>query len=274
MALPLPLPSASRPTGVRTPLFLLGVGMALLAFIAMFAFGIIFANRSLPGGDSPMVVAADDIQAREPITPSMLTVTQVPQSMLQPHAFSRTSDLIGDSALVSISKGQALTANVVSSNRDIIGGTQLSYLPIPQGYVAITIPTSELQGVGGYVEPGDHINIIATANSDLFFSKPSRFTTKTVFTDVYVIRSGPPTGATSPGLAVGVTSSFTVVLTQCDAAYLEWLLANVTLKYDLLSFKDYSNDSLAKPDPACPANVAPPVVGPAAVDARWNFTKD
>src|SRR5207245_5795480 len=46
MTLPLPIPPPARPNaGVRTPLFLLGVGMALLAFIAMFAFGIIFAIR-------------------------------------------------------------------------------------------------------------------------------------------------------------------------------------------------------------------------------------
>jgi len=191
-----------------------------------------------------------------------------------PHAFASLSDLNGDSALVSIYKGQALTANVVSSNPDQIAGGELSYLPIPQGYVAITIPTSELQGVGGYVAPGDYINIIATANTDLFFSRPSRFTTKTVFTDVYVIRVGPPTGGPKQGAAIGVTGSLTIVLTQCDASYLEWLLANVTLKYDLLSFHDYANNSLAVPDPSCPANAAPPVVGPAAVDARWNFTKD
>lgn len=273
MALPLPIPPPSRTTAVRTPLFLVGVGMALVAFIAMFAFGIVFANRSLPGRQVAMVVAAEDIPAREPINPLMVTVTEVPQSLLQPHSFSRISDVAGYSALVSISKGQALTTNVVSTNRDQITSSQLAYLPIPEGYVAITIPTTELQGVAGYVVPGDRINIIATANSDLFFSKPSRFTTKTVFTDVYVIRVGPPTGAPSPNQTIGVTSSLTVVLTQCDASYLEWLLANVTLKYDLLSSKDYGSNSSAT-EPACPPNVAPPVVGPAAVDARWNFTRD
>lgn len=274
MAIPLPMPAPRRPTsGMRTPLFLLGVGMALLAFIAMFAFGILFANRGLPGRQVAVIVAAQDIQAREPITPSMLTVAEMPQSLVPPHAFVGLSDLNGDSALVSIYKGQALTANLVSSNPDLIAGAELSYLPIPQGYVAITIPTSELQGVAGYVSPGDYINIIATANSDLFFSKPSRQTTRTVFTDVRVIRVGSPTAGPKQGQAIGVVSSLTVVMSQCDASYLGWLLANVTLKYDLLNYKDYATGSMSSPDPACPANQAPPVVGPAAVDARWNFSK-
>jgi pilus assembly protein CpaB len=258
---------------MRTPLFLLGVGMALLAFIAMFAFGILFANRGLPGRQVAVIVAAEDIQAREPITPSMLTVTEMPVSLVPPHAFVSLSDLNGDSALVAIYKGQALTANVVSSNPDQISNAELSYLPIPQGYIAITIPTSELQGVAGYVSPGDYINIIATANSDLFFSKPSRLTTRTVFADVRVIRVGSPTAGPKQGQAIGVASSLTIVMSQCDASYLGWLLANVTLKYDLLNYKDYATTSMASPDPSCPANQAPPVVGPTAVDARWNFSK-
>ena len=273
MALPLPLPPASRQTRIRTPLFLLGVAMALLAFIAMFAFGIVFANRGLSGGQVTAIVAAQDIQAREPITASMLTVAHVPQAQLAPHAILNLSDLDGATALVSIFKGQTITTNVVVSSPDEIPATQLAYLPIPQGYVAITIPTGELQGVGGYITPGDYINIIATANTDLFFSRPSRFTVRTVFTDVRVIRVGPPSVAPKQGQAVGVTGSLTVVLSQCDAAYLEWLLSNVTLKYVLLNYHDYAIDSMSHPDPACPPTQAPPVVGPAAVDARWNFTK-
>ncbi len=73
MALPLPLPRPARPkAAIRTPLFLLGVGMALLAFVGMFAFGIVFANRGLTGGSVPVVVAAVDIQARQPINIAML----------------------------------------------------------------------------------------------------------------------------------------------------------------------------------------------------------
>jgi len=99
MALPLPLPPASRQARIRTPLFLLGVAMALLAFIAMFAFGILFANRGLSGGQVTTVVAAQDIQAREPITASMLTVAHIPQAQLSPHAIVNLSDLDGATAL-------------------------------------------------------------------------------------------------------------------------------------------------------------------------------
>src|SRR5712692_2778739 len=96
MALPLPLSPPARPkAAIRTPLFLLGVGMALLAFVGMFAFGIVFANRGLTGGAVPVVVAAADIQARQPINIAMLSVVQVSASSLQPHAFTRLQDVTG-----------------------------------------------------------------------------------------------------------------------------------------------------------------------------------
>jgi len=273
MALPLPMPPPARQTTrVRTPLFLVGVGLALVAFIAMFAFGILFASRSSDGAKVPVVVAIDDIQAREPITLASVTLAQIPQSAVPPHAFLRLSDLQGYSALVNIYKGQALTANIVASNPDQIASPSTSFLPIPPGFVAITVPTSELQGVAGYISPGDYINIIATANSDLFFSKPSRLTTRTVFSNVRVIRVGPPSLGPKQGQTVGVVGSLTLVMSQCDSAYLEWLLTNVTLKYDLLYYGQYDPSGYST-QPLCAPGSSPPTIGPNAVDARWSFTK-
>src|SRR2546423_15371908 len=85
MALPLPLPPASRQTRIRTPLFLLGVAMALLAFIAMFAFGIVFANRGLSGGQVTAGVGAPDNQTRGAIKAAMLEDAHPPPAQPAPH---------------------------------------------------------------------------------------------------------------------------------------------------------------------------------------------
>ena len=273
MALPLPVQAPARPNaGVRTPLFLLGVGMALLAFIAMFAFGIVFANRGLTGQQVPVVVAAADIQAREPITIAMISLSQVTSSSLPPHAFVRLEDLKGYSAVVAIYKGQPITSNVVSSAPDQIQGGTNAYLPIPQGYVAMTLPSAELQGVAGYIAPGDYINIIATADTKLFSTAIPRQVAKTVFVNLHVIRIGPASAIPKEGQSIGVSTSITVVISECDAQYLEWLVNNVKLTYVLLAYKDY-DQKLPSPDPSCPSTVAPSVVGPALVDARWSFTR-
>jgi len=273
MALPLPLTPPARPSArVRTPLFLLGVGMALLAFVGMFAFGIVFANRGLTGGQVPVVVAAVDIQARQPITPAMLSLGQVSASSLQPRAFTRLQDVSGYAAVVPIFKGQAITSNVVAANPDQIQSGTNAFLPIPKGYVAMTLASGELQGVAGYITPGDYINIIATVNTSVFSPVNPHMATKTVFTNMHVIRVGPASASPKEGQSIGVASSITVVLTECDAQYLDWLVANVTLKYVLLAFPDYDITPVS-PDPACPSTSAPAVVGPTQMDARWAFTK-
>jgi len=262
-----------RSQRIRTPLFLVGVGLALLSFVAMFAFGVVLANRSLPGTLLPAVAAARDISPREPILPSMLITVQQPASLVPPKAILHVSDLKGYSALVTIYKGQVLTANVVSMAPDQVEAAASTFLPIPQGFVAMTMPTNELQGVAGYVAPGDYINVLATVNTALFTTQNARTVTRTVFTSLHVIRVGPPSVSPKEGQVQGVASSLTVVLSECDAQFMDWLMANATLKYTLLSYKDYKPGANPTPDPDCPSTTAPTVVGPGQVDARWSFTK-
>src|SRR5881396_1120869 len=132
-----PRPSApptarARNPQFRTPVFVAGVAIALLAFLIMFAFGLVFANRS-GGGQVRVVVAAEPIAARDPIDPGALTTISVPASAAQPRYFSQTSQLAGSYALVDIAKGQSITANLVASNPDLIPAGTPSYLPIEKG---------------------------------------------------------------------------------------------------------------------------------------------
>src|SRR5436190_1158492 len=91
----------TTPGSIRTPLFIAGIALALLAFLVMFAFGIVFANKSQSGAQLKVVVATRDIQAREPITADMISISSVPATAAPPKAFSRTADLTGFSAVVS-----------------------------------------------------------------------------------------------------------------------------------------------------------------------------
>ena len=127
--------------------------------------------------------------------------------------------------------------------------------------------------MAGYIAQGDYIDIIATVNTSLFATSRPQMVNKVVFTNVHVIRIGPSSTLPKQGVPQGVSSSITVVLPPCDATYLDWLSVNGTMKYLLESDKDYNKTPEEKPNPACPdPSVAPPVVGPAAVNARWGFT--
>jgi Flp pilus assembly protein CpaB len=259
------------PSRIRTPVFLVGIALALVAFIAMFAFGIVFVNRSQGGRQVSVVTAVEDIPAREPIDPAMLAVTQVPATALAPKAFLHLTDVIGFSAAVPIFKGQVITSNLVATNQDELIGAS-TYLPIPQGFVAMTVPTSEQQGVAGYIAQGDYIDVITTVNSGLFTPVNPRTLTRTVFSNLHVIRVGPLTAAPKAGQPQGVVSSLTVAISLCDAQYLNWLLVNTTLKYVLISYHDYTPNAATVSSPDCPASAEPRIVGPRQVDLRWGFT--
>jgi len=265
---------ARTAAGIRTPLFLVGVALALLAFVAMFALGIVFVNRGGTGQQASIVVASQDIPAREPIRIDMVKFETIPATAVPPGAFYHVSDVLVQSSVLPILKGQPITSNMVATNADDLTKAGASaFVPIPTGYVAMTMPTDEQEGVAGYIAQGDYMNVIATVNTDLFSKVNPRMVTRTVFTNVYVIRVGPQTAAPKQGQPQGLASSLTVVMSICDAQYMEWLLVNATLRYALLAYPNYGKDSLSKPDPTCPPTSEPNVVGPAAVDARWGFLK-
>ena len=260
-------------TGVRTPIFILGIALAIGAFLLMFTFGLIFAGRIQTGGTTLVVVASQPIDPRTPITNDLLTTSAISNSAVPPRAFLRAADLSGYFAVISIYKGEPITANLVSTNPDLINpSSNTSYLPIPQGYVAMTLPTGEQQGVAGFIAQGDYIKVIATVNTGQFSPANPRVVTLTVFQDLYVIRVGPQSVVPRQGQPQGLSSSLTVLLTLCDAQYLDWLLSNATLKYALESYKDY-RPAPTGPDPSCPSTASPALIGPAEVQARWNFAR-
>ena len=188
-----------------------------------------------------MVVATQDLASRIPIPAGSLEIMSLPAAGLPSTVFTKIDDAKGMIPLVTIVKGQAVSSNLVAKPGQSFG-VQSEFLPIPSGYVALTIPTSEQQGVAGYVQPGDYISVIATVTTG------AKVATKTVFTNIHVIRVGQDT-AGAAGTAATATS-LTIVVTQCQAEYITWFLSYASLKYTLESYQDYGTPAQAK-DPNC-----------------------
>ena len=241
------------------------------AVLAVLAFALAAGIASLPliqgsTGGTRVVVAAHDIKARTVISASDLTLANV--SPAPPQAFTATKDVAGKGARVDIPAGMPLTANLVAPSGDLLSNSDVAYLPIPKGWIAVTVPTGEQVGVGGYVQVGDRINMLATINTAVFGQSPARNVVLTVFRDVDVLRVGPSNGGSTAGV---VTSSLTVLMTSCDSEYLYWLLNNASMKYELESYTDYQGVP-TEPDAKCPSAAAATGVGPKDIDARWDFT--
>jgi Flp pilus assembly protein CpaB len=243
---------------------IIGAVLAVLAFAA--AAGL--ASLSLlPGSTSGtrIVVARNDIGARTKIQESDLVLSVVNPAPKQ--AFTKISDVVGKGARVDIPAGDPVSANLIAPASDLLSTSDVAYLPIPSGFVALTVPTGELVGVGGYPQVGDRITMLATINTSVFGAGQPVPVVRTVFNNLDILRVGPVTAQN----ATGVSSSLTLLMDGCDAEYLFWLLNNATLKYSLESFKDYTATP-SQPDPACPSVSSAGGVGPREVDKRWHFT--
>jgi pilus assembly protein CpaB len=243
------------------------------AILAVLAFGTAAAVASLPllasGTSGPQVVVAKNtIPARTRIQASDLELKAI--SPNPPQSFAAVALVAGKGARVDIPAGSPVTANLITTSPDQLDSSSATFLPIPTGYVAVTVPTSEQVGVAGYVQVGDRIVVLATMSTAAFGPGPARAVVRSVFRDLIVIRVGPASTTEQSG-AGQLTSSLTVLATSCDAEFLFWLLNNAVLKYELESFQDYGTTPTAA-DSKCPTLSSASGVGPKQVDEKWHFT--
>ncbi|HYM96486.1 MAG TPA: RcpC/CpaB family pilus assembly protein, partial [Candidatus Sulfotelmatobacter sp.] len=220
----------------------------MLAVIA-FATAALLASLPLIQGNTSgtrVVVAKNNIGARTVIQASDLELSNY--SPEPPQAFTAIKDVAGKGARVDIPAGSPVTANLVAASGDLLSNSDVAYLPIPSGFVAVTVPTGEQVGVGGYVQVGDRITMLSTINTGIFGAPSPVPVVRTVFRDIDVIRVGPAAGTATNQAAL--TSSLTLLMTSCDSEFLFWLLNNSTMKYTLESFKDYAATP-QQPDPSC-----------------------
>src|SRR5229473_3578394 len=145
---------------------IIGTVLAVLAFATAAGVASLPFFFSSAAIGTKVVVAKNAISARTQIQASDLTlavITPVPKL-----AFYDVKAVEGKGARVDIPADAPITANLIAQSPDLLSSSDVTYLPIPQGFVAVQVPTSELVGVGGYVQLGDRITVLATINTSVF----------------------------------------------------------------------------------------------------------
>lgn len=221
-------------------LLIFGVFLAIVAFGGALLVGRTGGGTNAIGGATknvPAVVATKDIPASTQITADMVTVVQFSQDQAPPYAFRGKDLVVGKYAAIPIHLGSAIIDYDIVADAGSVQAAKQAFLPIPAGMVAMQIPTGELVGAGGYVQPDDRIDIIITASIYPAGTNPANAKpyTKTTFTNLHVIRVGPAGSANTRG----ISSSLTVIVTLKQAEDLKYLLDNTNYKYVLKSVKDY-----------------------------------
>ena len=262
-----PLSSPAQLPAGRRHLFMAGLLLALAAFVATFLLGsfMVLRSQQIVGGQS-IAVASRDIQAREELNSDAVSLVSYPSNLVPSTALTGMNQVNHQFATRAIAKGEVVTTAMVSAQPVKVTESAQAFLPIPAGSVAFTIPTSEMEGVAGYIAPGDYVDVIATVDQGMFpGGHVGKIVAKTIFTNLYVVRVGPQV-APAEGRPGGVSSSLTVIINSCDAEMWSWLLQTklaqngnyAILRYELLSYHDYppapvpttGSDTSASPSPA------------------------
>ena len=165
----------------------------------------------------PVMAAAKDLPPETTIDASHLTTIGVPPPFIQPYAARTPNEVMGLVTTAAIAEGEQLLTNKLrradaapTAPRD----ATLSMLT-PKGKRAVTIAVDSITGVGGFVRPGDKVDILWTLKLPGAPQQGDQVATLTLFQDVPVLAvGGEMAGRPAPrdGQAASGTSQFTVTL--------------------------------------------------------------
>jgi pilus assembly protein CpaB len=254
---------------INIPLVVVGAVVVVGSFLATVLVGQLF-TRSTSGGPTvtqAVLVTARDVAPRTVLVAADLTVARYAVADVPPASLATAGAAIGLVAQTTLKKGQPVLSNQIG--KDAGSGVLSAYLPLAPGIVALTVPSSEVQGVAGYVQAGDYIDIVAIVTP----KNAQTANVRTVYSNIRVIRVGPaaPTtgGATEAAQQTGgLASSLTLAVTQCQAEFINWFIANAQVRYTLLYYQDYQAAPAAA-DASCPKAGSTGGVVDADIRSHW-----
>lgn len=175
-------------------------GALLFALIAAVLVFVALQSRGGDGGGSssaapvamaPVVVASQGIAANTKLTADMLEVRQLPDAAQLAGAFTSTAAVIGLPVRYPIEKGEQLTpAKVGLQQIDDEGDVALI---LPAGKRAVSVPLTEVTGVGGMLLPGNFVDVVAVYPNGIRSSAEETFAVGTSFVllqDIEVLAVG------------------------------------------------------------------------------------
>ena len=122
------------------------------------------ANQKAPAPSRTIVVADRALRFGEPLTRSALREVSWPQDALPAGTFGKIADLTATPrvALMPMEPNEAILASKITGPG---GRATLSALLDP-GMTAVTVRVNDVQGVAGFVLPGDRVDVLLTRQGE------------------------------------------------------------------------------------------------------------
>ena len=144
-----------------------------------------------PVGTVQIVMAKQDIPQRAVVKESMLKMEDVAENQVPDGAIKDMSKVVNRPASVTIQKGDVLTDKKVYTDLKMAGFTGM----IPPDCRAMSIPISDVTGIGGFAKPGDYVDVMVVDEE----SDKGRITGEIALQNVMLLginkNANPPTNA-------------------------------------------------------------------------------
>jgi pilus assembly protein CpaB len=176
-----------------------------------------------------VLIAAQEIPARERLVDTMFRTEMRPASALEPDALSNPNQAVGSLALITIPAGAQLTSSEIGSNVAFALPVRLA-----PGMRAVSIPVDRVKGVSGMILPGDRVDVIAIPPGQSGGPPPKAVT---IFRGIRVLAVGSllENASATPSPEEQTAATVTLEVNPKQADLLAWADANSALRLALRS---------------------------------------
>lgn len=172
---------------------------------------------------SEVVVALTAIPAHVKVTEEMVEIKEIPAEAAHADTYATIEDVVGGTTTTELIAGeQILAERIVTTDEE----AELAYR-IPENMRAITVATSEVDGVGGYVMAGDKLDILVS-----YTLQEGKQVVYTQLQSIEVLERGPNAG-TADSSGSGIPTSLTLLVTPAQAEVIAYANLNGTFYFTL-----------------------------------------
>ncbi len=220
----------------RTTLIVALVVAVLTGWLTLNYLSSIQRSSAVNNQPTEILVAAEEIPARIPITAAMIAKATRPAAAVEPDALTDPSKVIGALSLITIPAGSTITLSKVGHPSDV--GLPVRLTP---GMRAVSISIDKVKGVSGLIEPGDRVDVVAIPPKSTAVPPPAA----TILRGIRVLAVGPlleNTSATPPPEAQ-LSTTITLEVTPKQVDLLEMADLNTVLRLALRSPREPLNSA-------------------------------
>jgi len=115
------------------------------------------------GNYKQVVVPVQTIGPKTMLTEQMVKVKDIPVELIQPGTAMETKEVVGKISRTELYPEEPILLSRLHKDKDQSGELSLA---IPNGHRALALAVDDVSGIAGLLRPGDHVDIIATFDSE------------------------------------------------------------------------------------------------------------